>query len=99
MAFHDNMAPSPERPSSKRKDGGEKRSPKKAKKLKRDEGQSSKQFENNREQLSERKYKKCHNPRPLSLQLTRSCKESLRPLPQPTHQVGTDTDTGHYMIG
>ena len=50
MAFHDNMAPSPERPSSKRKDGGEKRSPKKAKKLKRDEGQSSKQFENNRDE-------------------------------------------------
>ena len=47
MAFHDNMAPSPERSPSKRKDVGEGRSPKKAKKLKRDEGHSSKQVKNN----------------------------------------------------
>lgn len=50
MALHDNMAPSPERASSKRKDDGKNRSPKKAKKLKRDEGHSSKQFENNRDE-------------------------------------------------
>ena len=50
MAFHDNMAPSPERSPSKRKDCEDNRSPKKAKKLKSDEGHSSKQFKNNTEE-------------------------------------------------
>ena len=51
MAFHDNMAPSPERPSSKRNDDGEKRSPKTKKRLKKDEEHSSKPYKNRDEAL------------------------------------------------